>query len=621
MDPAKYAELFLAESREHLTTLNQHLLAWEQEPEATEPVGTIFRAIHTIKGMAATMGYMAVADIAHRAENLLDLLRVIRGAVPSETLELLFEVADVLEVAVEQSVLGKEGLVDATDLLARLDQTAITLEPAAGRAPAERPSVPSPAAPVSGGRGITVEIRPAAPLKGVRALLVLRRMETLGKVFGIRPPLASLEGEGFDGMLAFRIDSDAPDALIESEIRAAGDVESVSVASGPEVQGESEAVGKTRHLRVSLRRIDNLMSLIGELVTARSRLAELTADRADPDLEDVAMRITHLTGALQGEIIQARMTPVWHVFDRFPRLVRDVARQLDKRVSFHIEGKEIELDRAILDEIGDPLVHLLRNAVDHGIEPPGEREAAGKSPEGRIVLSAARDGSTVVIRVNDDGRGIDRDRVLRDAKRAGIVDEDVDQLADDLLVRVLAHAGYSTAEQVSEVSGRGVGIDVVVTHLQAFGGSLDIQTEVGSGSTFTLRLPPTLAILPALLTRVGEEQYALPLTHVEETVDLDTNAVTEMNGSEAMLLRDQVIPLVRLRGLVGITGDVPGHPPVIVLQIGDRRTGLVVDGLLGQREIVVKGFDAPVGTLPIFSGATILGDGRPVLILDAARIA
>ncbi len=377
---------------------------------------------------------------------------------------------------------------------------------------------------------------------------------------------------------------------------------------------------KTRHIRVDLHRFDNLMDLIGELVSARSRLAELAADRADPELEDVTLRITHLSSALQAEIIETRMTPVWHVFDRFPRLVRDVARQLDKRVTLHVEGKEIELDRAILDEIGDSLMHLLRNAIDHGIEKPEEREGAGKPSEGRIELSAARDRSTVVIRVKDDGRGIDRDKILEDAKRRGIVDAETDTLADDVLTRVLAQPGFSTAKEISEVSGRGVGLDVVATQLQALGGSLEIHSELGRGSTFTLRLPPTLAIMPALLARVGEEQYALPLTHVDETLDFESAQIADLDGTDVMLLREQVLPLVHLRGVVGVDGDVPRRRPVIILEIGDRKGGLVVDRLLGQREIVVKGFDAPEGTLPIFSGATILGDGQPVLILDATRL-
>lgn len=622
MDPAKYAELFLAESREHLTTLNQQLLAWEADPEATEPVGTLFRAVHTIKGMAATMGYTVVATIAHRVENLLDQLRERREEVSAETLELLFRAADVLEESVERAVEGEGPTVDPSEILADLDQIAAKLQKSKRRRSQPRISQPDlPAA--GGGREVRVVIRTDAPLKGARALLVLARMESLGKVFSIQPAPAALETEGFDGNLTFRLDSEAAEDVIVAQARAAGDVERVTVAAADEVTAAKESAGagaKGRHLRVDLRRFDSLMNLVGELVTARSRLGEVAAEREDPELENVSLKVTHLSSALQSEIIQMRMTPVWHVFDRFPRLVRDVARRLEKRVAFHVEGKEIELDRAILDEMSDPLVHLLRNAIDHGIESPEEREAAGKRPEGRIVLSAARERSSVVVRVADDGGGIDLDRVLADAKALGLAENDVEDVNADLLIRVLSHPGYSTAEEVSDLSGRGVGLDVVATQLQSLGGSLDIQTERGKGTTFVLRLPPTVAILPALLTSVGDERFALPLTHVEETVDLTAMKAAEMDGSEAIVLRERVVPLVHLRKMLGADGEVPDRRPVIILRVGGRRSGLVVDHLMGQREIVIKGFDAPAGTLPIFSGATILGDGQPVLILDAARL-
>ncbi|HET7039307.1 MAG TPA: chemotaxis protein CheW, partial [Gemmatimonadales bacterium] len=281
---------------------------------------------------------------------------------------------------------------------------------------------------------------------------------------------------------------------------------------------------------------------------------------------------------------------------------------------------EIELDRAILDEIGDPLVHLLRNAVDHGIEPPEERTAAGKSAAGQVTLAALRDRGTVVIVVSDDGRGIDRGHVLEEARRRGAVDPTITELSDDLLLRVLSRSGFSTAGQVSEVSGRGVGVDVVVTRLRELGGSVEVKTARGAGTTFTLRLPPTLAIVRALLARVGAERYALPLTHVAETVELKPAAVTEIDGQEALLVRDRLLPLVRLRRVLSVTGEPPRRQPVVVLQMGERRTGLVIDRMEGQREIVVKGFTAPRGTLPIFSGATVLGDGEPVLILDAGGL-
>lgn len=315
------------------------------------------------------------------------------------------------------------------------------------------------------------------------------------------------------------------------------------------------------------------------------------------------------------------MTPVWQVFDRFPRLVRDVARELDKSVTFRVEGKEIELDRAILDELGDPLVHLLRNAVDHGIELPAARRKAGKKAEGEVVLAAVRERASVTITISDDGRGIDRARVLAKAKGDGLVDPHMEALTDDQLLRVLARPGFSTAEAVTSVSGRGVGIDVAMTRIRALGGTIEIRSELGKGTAFVLRLPVTLAIVRALITNVGTERYALPLTYVAETVEFGTTPTTSLEGREAIVLRNRVVPLVHLRQLLGVGGDPPpARRPVIVLEMGERRTGVVVDGMLGQREIVVKGFDAPQGTLPVFSGATIMGDGVPALILDAGGL-
>jgi len=337
-------------------------------------------------------------------------------------------------------------------------------------------------------------------------------------------------------------------------------------------------------------------------------------------IDDVAIQISRLSSDLQAEIIQARMTPVWQVFDRFPRLVRDLARELGKQVTFRVEGKEIELDRAILDELGDPLLHLLRNAVDHGIEAPAERRRSGKPAEGEIVLAAVRERASVAITVSDDGRGIDRARVLERARREGVVDAHADALSDDQLLRVLARPGFSTADAVTSVSGRGVGIDVAATRVRALGGSIDIRSEPGKGTAFVLRLPVTLAIVRALIAGVGKERYALPLTYVAETVEFGAQTTTTVEGREAIVLRDRVVPLVHLRRLFGVAGDPPRRAPVIVLEMGERRAGVVVDGMLGQHEIVVKGFDAPRGTLPVFSGATIMGDGIPALILDAGGL-
>ncbi|MEX0692464.1 MAG: chemotaxis protein CheA [Gemmatimonadales bacterium] len=620
MDLSQYADLFRAETREHLGAFNQLLLSWEQDPANAEPVAGIFRAVHTVKGMAATMGYAKVADLAHRAESLLDLFRDGSRPAESQTLEVLFATADAMEALVEATVTGGEDSLDVTALLDALDEAARAHQtPEEQAAPRRRISFVGAQPGV--GRRVEVVIAPDSPLKGARALLALERAKALGPVHGVEPAPAAFETDTFDGRFAFRVESGLLAHEIEEAIRRAGDIERVDVDVEQQSEDARAGASRGRHIRVDLKRLDRLMNLIGEAVTARGRLAHIAARYDDAPLDDVAVKIAQLTSDLQSEIIQARMTPVWQVFDRFPRLVRDLSKQLDKPVNFQVEGKEIELDRAILDELSDPLVHLLRNALDHGIESPDERVRAGKPREGTLTLAALRERASVAIVVADDGRGIDRTRILREAKRQGVVDQDVEALSDDMLLRVLSRSGFSTAEHVSGISGRGVGVDIVVTRVRHLGGSLELKSEPGHGTTFTLRLPVTLAIVRALLARVGGEQYALPLTHVMETVELAPGASTRLDGREALMLREEVLPLVHLRELLGVADVVPrGRRPVIVLSIGDRRGGLVVDQMMGQQEIVVKSFEPPRGTLPVFSGATILGDGEPVLILDAGGL-
>jgi two-component system chemotaxis sensor kinase CheA len=340
----------------------------------------------------------------------------------------------------------------------------------------------------------------------------------------------------------------------------------------------------------------------------------------EPALTEAVTQTSRLVADLRDGIMTSRMVPVWQVFDRFPRVVRDAARALGKQVDFVVEGQEIELDRSLLDEIGDPVVHLLRNAIDHGLEMPEERVKAGKSPTGRLTLVAARDRSAVVIRVTDDGKGIDRDRVLARAHEMGLIDPTRTELTDDELIRLIARPGFSTARRVTDISGRGVGIDAVHARVRALGGSVDIRSSKGHGTSVTVRLPVTLAIVRSLLARVGDETYAIPMTHVNETVHLETGTVRQVKGREVLVLRDDVLPLLHLRDVVRLPRRDGGGGQVVVLEVADRRAGMVVDELTGQQEIVIKPFDAVKDGLSVFSGATILGDGVPALILDVSSL-
>src|SRR3954451_7712951 len=619
MDLSKYATLFVAESREHLKACNSSLLEWEKEPVAVEPVDRLFRAIHTIKGMAATMGYSAVAQLAHGIENLLEGLRKGRLQASAGIFQLLFRAIDNLGKAVEAPAAGTEEPPDAA-LLAELDRAAEADRVAGPAAPAG--DGPTPARRVTDAprsRPIQVTIRPGAVMRGARGALVLRRAETLGAVNTIRPPLAEFERDDFDGRFSFCLQTRSPDSEITAALQAVGDVETIEIVEAPAAGVDSQAAAN-RQIRVDLRRLDLLMKQVGELVVAKNRLGALATESRNPVLMEVSERVNRLVSSMQGEVLASRMTPVGEVFERFPRLVRDLSRELGKQIRFDTEGDEIEMDRSILDEIGEPLVHLIRNAADHGIESPADRVAAGKNPEGRILISAARERNTVAIRVTDDGRGIDRQKILAKLRREGAAPE-TEILTDDLLIRVLARPGFSTAQQVSGVSGRGVGVDVVMTRVRALGGTLEVRSEVGRGTTFLIRVPLTLAIVRALLADAGGERYAVPLAYVAETVEFDPRAVTALRSREALVVREQVIPTVHLRDLVASGGrPVPPRRPTVILEVGERRTALVVDALLGQQDIVVAPFDAPRGMPPYVGGATILADGAPALILDAAAL-
>jgi two-component system chemotaxis sensor kinase CheA len=627
-DSARYAELFLTESRDNLVAVNEALLRLERDPRDSAAIDAAFRAVHTIKGMAGVMGYGAVADLAHDMEALLAGARDEQRGLRADDPPLLFEAADALEAAIEASVAGRSDDVDVNGICARLRGWATGMH-----------AVPSTVGefllPPGEGLGITVTLSREAPLRGARAMLVLQRARTLGHVVAVVPDERALADDHFEQTFAFRLKTNASQELITETVRGAGFVENVRVTrEARSADPASAAVDRAdsawnaptiktplqRYVRIDLRRLDALMNLMGELVIARGRLDQSVAGHDDLILQDAAGAVSRLIGEMQSGILSSRMVPVWQVFDRFPRVVRDAARSLGKELDFVVEGREIELDRALLDQIGDPLVHLLRNAIDHGVEDPAERARSGKERTGKLTLSAARDRSSVVIRVTDDGRGIDRARLLARGQAEGMLDASRTELSDEDLLRIIARPGFSTAERVTTLSGRGVGVDAVVSRVRSIGGSVELRTALGKGTSITIRLPVTLAIIQALLARVGDETYALPLTHVRETLQLTASVVRRVRGTDVLVLRDEVLPLLNLRQIVELPIRDPEGSQVVVLEVADRRAGLVVDQLRGQQEIVVKPIDSARGAASCFSGATILGDGVPALILEATSL-
>ena len=524
MDTSGYANLFLTESREHLVDINNALLALERDA-SSGAVDELFRAVHSIKGMSAAMGYKSVTELSHELESLLEKLRAGEVLVTTRVMDTLFNASDALETSISMATAEKPRELAVTTLVEQLRELAR---------------------------------EPEQPLTFTAEFQVLAQSK--------------------------------------------------------------EAAAKTehapRHVRIDARRLDNLMDAVGELVIVRDRLALISVEMADQTLSEATLQASQLVGSLQNEIMTIRMLPVWQVFDRFPRVVRDTAHLLGKRVDFTIEGKEIELDRSMLEEMGEPVLHLLRNALDHGIELPDERIALGKPPAARLTLTAERDRSTVLIRVSDDGRGIDPDLVLPRAIELGLIEEGTTSLSDDDLIRVISRPGFSTAKTITDISGRGVGFDIVATRVRSLGGSLDVRSVTGRGTTVTMRLPLTLAISRALLARVEKEIYAIPLTHVVETFALAPQMLQRVKGREVLVIRDEAVPAIRLRDCVGLEKAANGSAQVVLMELADRRAGLVVDEFVGQQEIVMKQFDAVGEASSMFSGATILGDGAPALIID-----
>ena len=546
--------------------MNNALLAIERggpSSDGVDRISELFRAVHNMKGMSAAMGYQSIRDLSHALETLLDKLRHSDAAPSPAVIDALFESVDLLESAVVSVSTNPEADHDVSATVQMLE----------GLANAQEPDLPASLMPTM---EWPVPVARKTPTRRFTPPQSARFTPTNQARF--TPPI------------------------------------------GTRVPGFSIADGK-RSVRVDAERLDNLMTLIGELVIARGRLSELARKSGNVELVDVVSSASRLVGSLQEEITKSRMVPVGQAFERFERLVRDAAHELGKKVAFELKGTDIEVDKSVLDEIGDPVMHLLRNAIDHGIETPAQRKAAGKSPTARLILSAERERSAVVITVRDDGRGIDSAKVLVNARAAGLVPMEKDALSESEILDVIARPGFSTSPNVTRLSGRGVGLDVVATKVRSLGGSVEMTTTLGAGTTMTVRLPVTLAIIHALLTRTAGAVYALPITHVVETMVFSPEKTSLVEGVEMIEVRGEKLPMVSLRDRLGQPPREKRGGHVVVLDLPDRRTTLVVDEFIGQQEIVVKQFDAARGMPQLFSGATILPTGAPALILDARGVA
>ena len=698
MDTNQYMEMFLEESREHLQSLNDGLLALENDPEEVSVVNDIFRNAHTIKGMSATMGFTKIAELTHDMENVFDLLRTEKMKVNEDIMDTLFKTIDSLEQMIESvGSGGPEDVVDISSFESKLSALASgksisEAEPAP--APAAVEAAPAAAAPngssieysetdkdvileaTNGGMHayhIKVTLSSGCVLKSARSYMVMNALDQVGEVVKSVPPAEDLEQEKFESSFDVVVVTDSEMKPLEetllsiSEVetvemtdaseevkQSAGDAasavpaapaeESAAAASNVPVPAASAApVAKSaaappakkpaadakklkggQSVRVDIEKLDTLLNLMGELVINKVRLEQIGITHRLTELTETLEQMDRVTTDLQTVVMKVRMVPVGQVFNRFPRMVRDLAKELGKELNLTIEGEETELDRTVIDEIGDPIMHLLRNSLDHGLEHPDEREAKGKPRMGEVGLIARHEGNNVVIMVTDDGKGIDADVIRRKAVEKGMVSqEEADSLDDADAVRLIFLPGFSTAEVVTDVSGRGVGMDVVRSKIETLGGHVDVETKIDEGSVFKIKLPLTLAIIQALLVKVQEEMYAIPLGSIDSTINITQEDIKTVRNREVIVLRGQIIPIIRL----GDTLNVPRvHETenddifVVVVHIGERKAGIVVDNLIGQQEIVIKTLGKLLAGLKVISGATVLGDGRVAMILDVSAL-
>jgi len=662
----QYMEMFLNESYEHLDTLNQLLLQLEQHPEEVEVVHEMFRAAHTLKGMAATMGFDRLAELTHQMENVMDQLRNHQLAVTTPILDTLFACATALETMLQSIESGAGDQLDTADLVAQLKAIVSGETPPSGQAEKTGNAlvVPEPeAAAIAVIREaleqglfayeVLVRLNEQTALKSVRAYMVFRNLEEMGTIVGSYPSADEIEKEKFDDWFAIWLITKQSEEEIREEILEILDVTDVQVKpyhpmdeqtesrkqvaaanaaetaasavrqeTGPAAPAAARGKSQTRNqtLRVDLGRIDRLMNLISEVVIDRSRLSLISSRLNDPELGETVDHLHRLVGELQDVVLKLRMVPIENMFNRFPRMIRDLTRELNKQVELEMRGWETELDRTIMDEISDLMVHLIRNSLDHGIEPPEVRRQLGKPETGKLLIAAYQRGNSVVIEVADDGRGIQREAVLNKAIEKGLITpEEGKSLTDFQVYQFLFMAGFSTAKQVSDISGRGVGLDAVKTKIESLGGSVYVHSTPGQGTTFSLELPLTMSIIQALLVKVRDETYALPLSNVIEIAKIPAAKVKQVHHVEMVPFRGDWIPLFRLHHFLEL--EVPPHEEVIYIVIQQSKSylALQVDETLGEEEIVVKSLGNYLGARFGFAGATIMGDGNVALILDGAQ--
>lgn len=703
MDVSQYLEIFLDETKEHLQNLNTRILELEADPEGTDTVNEIFRAAHSLKGMAGTMGYKRMQTLTHDMENVFSEVRNGNIKVQPEMIDVLFQCLDALEEYTDniQST-ADEGTNDNEALIRQLNNI---LNGKDGAAPADGgtasasgakpandsaeddskwdkiPLDDSQAAVIKEAQnqgknvyGMNVQVEENCILKAARAFLVFRAVEELGEIIVSEPSAQDVEDEKFEKDFTLLVISESP---LEALIKAAENVSEIEKVTGapillenneslketdepepaseekpeqtaaaetaatetaaapapapkpaaapasaaPKKQGVAKPV-VNRTVRVDIEKLDSLMNLVSELIIAKNSLVSVSSQEqtnSSSAFNEQIEYIEQVTTNLHESVMKVRMVPIESVVNKFPRMIRDLSKKLDKKMELYMSGEETELDRTVVDEIGDPLMHLLRNSADHGLESAEIRAQRGKPAVGSIFLDAYQDGNNVVIEVRDDGNGIDTEAVKNKAiERGAITPEQAAGMSDKEIIDLLFLPSFSTAKKVTDVSGRGVGLDVVKSKIESLSGEVEVKTKLGEGSTWTIRLPLTLAIIQALMVVVGDEKYAISLGSIQTLENIPPSDIKLVQNKEVINLRGSVIPLIRLNELLDIEHTASKNEDLIVVIIkkGDKRAGLVIDELIGQQEIVIKTLGKYIKQCKFINGATILGDGEIALILD-----
>ncbi|OMC82875.1 chemotaxis protein CheA [Viridibacillus sp. FSL H8-0123] len=681
MDTNQYLEVFIDESKEHLQSCSESLLELEKNPDDLAIVNDIFRNAHTLKGMSATMGFEDLADLTHKMENVLDAIRNEKIKVTPEILDVVFESVDHLEEMVNDIASGGDGKKDVSatvESLKKIELGEVFTNKISNNEVAATTNV-EPAVLLEyddfeltviqqsqeqdfNTYEISVHLREDCLLKAARVYMVFELLEKLGDVIKSSPSVEKLEEEQFDNdfYIAFITKEPAEDiekkllkvsevdrvivqlvdfqvlnqamlgtvetpqieqAVVEQSQQQVAKKESVDAPAAkktPVKNGGGHATSKT--IRVNIERLDILMNLFEELVIDRGRLQSIASELNHSELNETVERMSRISGDLQNIILTMRMVPVETVFNRFPKMVRQLTRELNKKVNLEIIGAETELDRTVIDEIGDPLVHLIRNGLDHGVESPEVRRAKGKPEEGTIVLRAYHSGNHVFIELEDDGAGINREKVLSKAISKGVVTPEVAaSMTDNQVNELILSSGFSTADVISDVSGRGVGLDVVKSTIESLGGNITIESTEGKGSLFSIQLPLTLSIISVMLVEIEKEIYAIPLSSIIETSIIRSSDIMNAHNQKVIDFRGKVVPLVFLEEIFEVPRneaiDEEFHSVVIVRK-GEKMAGLVVDSFIGQQEIVLKALGNYLTNVFAISGATILGNGKVALIVD-----